>query len=359
MTPVIAENPTLCSYTVELTDVERSQPLVAKGARLATLQWLNSEGYDKIAKRRGNCGMNAVRLKCPNGHTKYVKIHCGLDFCSECGKVGSAAHKKRYIPALDKLIHLGVLGYLTLTIPKEISEAWPNRDALRYLVKHALQIVADNFPQEGGFIRTHFFGEEGHEPHVHFNVLFPIVNESGKGEVPQEVLDRIREQWSKVINDYFGTDLKTTNIKYLFAVDVRGRIKHIRYVLRATATRDKFLMSSDNTKHWIMSLVGWHNTRWFGKLADRKCREYLESKDINPTERQDKDVGLSMVCPKCGEKFKSAGIISWSELPRSQLRCVDDESSVDFEIWEAIKEKERYKVFDSGLSFKDIVKQFE
>lgn len=348
----------LCPDTAQVREVEYSQPLVAKGKKRAIFQWLHFENYEKAAEKLSMCGKTWSGLKCPSGHEKYVRVHCRLDFCPTCGKKGSLAHKRRYIRALDRLVNLGTLGECVFTLPEEISASWLDKETLGYLEKQAYKTVEDNFNTEGGVVRMHPLGDKGNKLHVHFNVLFPINDEFGKGEVPRGVLNRFRDQWTKIVNDRFKTNYKKINCFYKFAPEGGRRIHRVKYVFRPIATADKFLMLSDNDKHWIVSLSGWHNTRWYGKLANAKYKKYLESKGINPTEKEDSDVGLSSVCPVCGGKFKWIGTFSKDEVPRRKLRYVDDDVLVDFAIWEAIKDRDKYKIFDSGLSFEDIVKQY-
>jgi len=348
----------LCSDTAQVREVEYSQPLVAKGKKVAIFQWLNLENYEKEAKKLDMCGQTWVGLKCSSGHEKYIKMHCKYDFCPTCGKKDSMTHKRRYVRALDRLVNLGTLGEVVFTLPEEISASWLDKETLGYLEKQTWQIVLQNFKTEGGVVRMHPLGDKGNKLHVHFNVLFPINDEFGKGEVSQSVLNRFRSEWTKVVNDRFKANHKRVNCFYKFAPEGGRRIHRVKYVFRPIATADKFLMLSDNDKHWIISLVGWHNTRWYGKLANAKYKKYLESKGINPTEKEDSDVGLSSICPVCGGRFKHIGIFSKDMLPRRQLRYVDDDVLVDFEIWNAIQARDKWKVFDSGLSFEDIVKQY-
>lgn len=342
----------------QVRDVVLSQPLVAKGLRKVIVDWLNLNEYPKKAKRLANCGITWLLFRCIKKHEKYIRLHCGFDYCPSCGREDSWFTRRRYIRALDRIIHLGTVRYVDLTLPKKISESWLNRNTLNYLMKQAWLVVKDNLQAAGCGVRVHLVGEKSKGLHVHFNVLFAIDNKTGTGMVLQEVLDSIRAQWTKVVNDCFGLSYPNINVWYDFAPEIGRRFHRVRYVFGSAVMGRKFKFLSENDKHWVVQLSGFHKTRWFGKLANNKYKEYLKSKGINPTEKEDSDVSFSNICPVDGEKFKRVGVVSEQCLPRPQLRAVDKDTLVDFSVKKALEERDRWKNFDSDASVEDIVKRY-
>lgn len=334
------KSPPLCSNTVQVPSFDYNSINVNELAKEMICGYLFEHGHWKDADAIQTCGSEFVHLKDVNGHEKYVKKHCGHDYCPICGVVGSKAHKKRSARAMDRLLWVEVLGYMVFTLPKEISLNMPDKEKLSDLSKKAWDLVKKNFDTPGGMARIHLMGEEPEKLHIHVNVLFPIVNKTGRGEVPREMLDVMRSEWTEYVNKAFGLKYENTNVFYKFAYQEGRKIHQVEYVLRPVITPGKFLTLSDNDREKVIGLRGWHNTRWFGKLANSQYKEYLTSVNVEVTKYEDKDVAISKRCPICGEKFRFVEICHKSKIDKVKmgLRAIDDDTLVDFSIYSYLKE---------------------
>ena len=304
------------------------------------VDWLEQNGYEKQAFRVNTCGMTLCRLRCPGGHEKYVKMYCQKEYCPTCGAKGSWYHKKRVTRARDRLLLPGPLGYLVFTLPAQVSTSCPDIDTQRSVSKKAWDITAKNFGTPGGVCRTHLMGNTPGKFHNHINVLFPITTSFGTGVVDPGVLDQVRAEWTAFINGFFDLKLDNVSINYDFSTTAKKKGHRIKYVFRPIVNDEMFMSLTDEGRHYIMSLTGWHNTRWFGKLSNSTYKEYLMSMNIEPDKEKNEDPSLSMVCPcGCG-KFKFVEIVHKDDLPTDQLRWLDCDTLVDRGLFSAIKERE-------------------
>jgi len=303
------------------------------------IEWLAKNGHEKKALQVHVCGTKAVALQCPNGHQKRVRMTCRLEICPKCGQKGSLAHKRRYLRAVDRLTWAPVLGYMVFTLPREVSDAMPSKEQLSKVEKEAVKIVKDNFSTPGCMVRTHFMGEEIERLHVHINVLFPIIDTNGTGKVPQATLDNIRQHWTTFVNKTFGLDNKITNVFYKFSTSTIKMRHQIKYVTRPVVVAEKFLSLSNEAKHWYLSFAGWHNTRWYGQLANCKYKQYLQGRGIDYVANQEKDIALAKRCPVCGERYKYQEMINVGDIPKNQFRQIDRDAWVDLETFAVLKNK--------------------
>lgn len=304
------------------------------------IEWLEKNGCEKEAESLRSCSTKTVSLVCYNGHQKLVLNRCRKEYCTVCGEKGSFAHKRNYLRAFDRLLWAQVLGYLIFTLPKEVSEAMPDKLQLSKLETEATRITQGNFSTPGSMVRIHLMGEKISELHVHVNVLFPVTGTNGKGEVSLIVLDNIKKQWTELINKTFNRSEKTTDVHYRFAAKKSKMVHMLKYVTRPIVTADKFLSLSNAAKHYILSLKGWRNTRWYGQLADSKCKKFLKTQNVDPEAHREADIALAKKCPVCGEKFKFKGFVDVCDINKSQFRQIDEDCWVDLEIYAALKNKD-------------------
>jgi|GEM_PF-3202822 len=287
--------------------------------------------YRKIIQALETCGKNLVHLETVDDEIKLARIHCNNEFCPICGQNESALHLKRSGRAIDRLIWSPILGYMVFTLPEEISKSRPNREVLKVLSKAAWEITKKHFGTPGGVVRTHFMGETGGKFHIHFNVLFP--QQTTTGEVPLETLKAIRSEWTAFINKEFASNYTVTNTYYKFAVETGRQIHKIKYVFRPIVTPDKFITLSDEDREYIVSLKSWHNTRWFGKLANSQYKKYFKEIKVELPE------DYVSTAPISGEKYYYMGIVSQKNLSCSsfqdrdskfhQVRALDNNTFVD------------------------------
>ena len=307
--PFDLEKALLCTTYVQVPDLSLNPIQEKRLYKHQLALWLDDNGHSAESYRLRNCGLNFVHLKCSNGHEKYARMHCGQELCPTCGKKGSRLHKKRTVRALDRLMWASVLGYMVFTLPEKVSLGRPDLDTLKLLSKKAWEIVRSNFDTDGGLVRTHLTGERLGKLHIHMNVLFPITNRAGLGAVPKETLDRLRGEWTSFVNKQFKTTCSDTNVFYSFVTSKRKMRHKIKYVVRPVVDYFQFYTLSTEDRHYVLSLYNWHNSRWFGKLANCEYKKYLISKGINPHHHEEKDPHLSRVCPVCGERYRYIDIV--------------------------------------------------
>ena len=358
----------LCSHTVQVPSGQvskrryrnkehklRRQSVDAQDlAGTVILDWLEEkylveENEVKAAKFRKiitsleTCGKNFVHLETCQGEIKLSRIHCNNEFCPICGQRDSALSHKRAGRALDRLIWSPILGYMVYTLPDEISKKRPGKEALKRLSKGAWEITKKHFDTVGGCVRTHLMGDTPGKFHHHFNVLFP--RQVTTGAVPLETLQAIRSEWTDFVNKEFETGYKITNIYYKFAIETGRQIHKIKYVLRPIVTPDKFITLSEEDREYVISLKGWHNTRWFGKLANSQYKKYF------------KEIGVELapdyeaVAPISGEKYMYMGIIAKADVHEgsfidndghyNQIRGINNNTFVDLETRAFLKEFEK------------------
>ena len=335
---ILNENPPLCTYTVQVPKFEYNTIQINNLCKDEVVDWLFINGYFKDAAAIDMCGKTFVHLEDKNGHEKYVRMHCNHDYCPRCGKNGSQAHKKRVVRAVDRLIWTKTLGYMVFTLPKEISLNMPQTDKLSILLKKAWQIVKESFDTPGGMVRVHLLGNEPENLHIHINVLFPVLNKDNKGMVSRETLNDIRKKWTEVVNKEFNLTCGMTNVYYKFATQTGRMLHKISYVLRPIVTPDKFLTLSEPDRRKILALRGWHNTRWYGKLANSQYKKYLNSIGIL-RETEKKDITTSNICPVCGEKYRLIDVVSPESMPRHELRALDNNVFIDLATFSYLKSR--------------------
>lgn len=323
----------LCSDTVQVPLSIQNTQKEQESTRQLLVRWLKAYNYEDEAYRIGACGTTFIHLRCQDNHEKYVRMHCNHDYCPTCGTKWSAAHKKRATRAMDRLVYLKLLGYMVFTLPDHFMAQWPDKEALKYLSKEVWNLVKRHFETGGAMVRTHLMGEKGDKLHIHFNVLFDITQKDGIGEVPKETLIQIRKEWTDVVNKWSGLKLENTNVWYNFFDKLGQKIHKVKYILRPIVTSEKFLKLSPDNKEYVLSLKGWHNTRWFGKLANSQYKKYLKAQGVPSDWWENKDIGISKRCPICKNKFKRVSIIDADKLPRDGFRRIDNDILVDFALF--------------------------
>lgn len=331
--------PSLCTPRGQVDLIERNPDTDKELQKNANIHWLDENGFFSKATQLLNCGLNYVHLKCANGHEKYGKMHCDNDFCTTCGKKGSRAHKTRVIRAKDRLMWAPVLGYVVFTLPDKKARAALDLETLKRLEKEAYNIIQHHFNAPGAMIRTHLAGNHAGTLQIHINALFPMLNTNGIGVVQASIIDATRKSWTDFINGFFSLNCETTNIHYGFATTSKKKAHKIRYVLRPVVDAFMFMTLSDEDKRYIMSLGGWHNTRWFGKLSNALYKKYLLPKNVDPDAFKKQDPLLSNVCPCCGTRFRFVDIVHKDNLPIHKLRRLDKDTLVDFAIFSALQPK--------------------
>jgi len=317
--------PSLSSIHAQVPGAIRIKDLRKK----AIIEKLEANNYLNEASLVLECGNSFVHLKCQNGHEKYVRTHCHREYCPTCGKPWSNEHKKRTMRAVDRLMWTRLLGYLVFTLPVEISDRRPDKGRLGEISRGVRPLIQKYFDTPGGFSRYHLFGNKIGTFHTHLNVLFPLTNPARKGKIEKEVLEKLKDDYTKLVNTVFGMNIKQCVVHYSFVYKKAKMFHRIKYVMRPIITADHFeVLDKEEVEH-VLSLAGWHNTRWFGKLSNSKYKQYLHEalgKEAmeEPTDKEDHGC-----CPVCKNRFRYVEVLGWQELPHRNLRYVDENTFFD------------------------------
>jgi len=329
--------PSLCTPRGQVISKELN-PHEDKALQKETLiHWLDNNGYFSKGSQLLNCGTNFAHLKDKNDHHKYGRMYCDNEFCPTCGTKGSRTHKTRTARAKDRLMWAPVLGAMVFTLPDEVSQSRPSRDLLKQLQKKIYDIILRNFNTPGGMLRIHLAGNHLGKLHIHFNVLFPLLNSNGIGKVDPQKLTDIRKDWTDTVNSVLKMTCEDTDVHYSFGATGQKKGHKIKYVLRPVVDSFVFMTLNDTDRHYILSLQGWHNTRWFGQLGNSVYKKYLTEKGVDFMAHRKKDPYLSKECPCCGEKYHFVEIVSERDLPMNQLRRIDNDTLVDLETYATMK----------------------
>jgi hypothetical protein len=207
-------------------------------------------------------------------NAQYFKaIQCGKDWCSDCGQILSTTHKRRINPIFPRLrttLQAGFsIGYLVITIPKELRKAFLSKEALKDFRDYwRRKLKREGY--EYGVIRYHWAGEDGYQWHPHLNILFPA------GFIPRETLSIWRDELSKWFAEYLDLKLQkrynpeTRQMEKIFPAsnlyfhylkpkdeNAESKLWHwVKYVTRATQTQPN--------KVSIKVISGFRNTSIFG-----------------------------------------------------------------------------------------------
>jgi hypothetical protein len=250
---------------------------------------------------------NCVRGYIPGETTDklfHKVVSCGKENCPTCGKDYSITHNRRINRAFPKILQLTTVGYLVVTVPDYLRNAFLNKRVLcdfRNFIRRKLKRDYNT----RGLMRYHWAGEDCKTWKPHLNILMEAKY------WPDAKLHAFRNAVAVWFTKYFNLSVPAAgNIYYAYVnpasykghIDKRTgeniigpeaakmKIKHwIKYVLRATA--------KSVTDYMILDTIrGYQNTGYFGKF---------EKVEI---ERDDSTAILNGCDPDTGE------VIKWGEL---------------------------------------------
>lgn len=280
--------------------------------------WLKLNGYPEEGSKLDSCSLQVEHWQCQNGHDFYFRKYCGREYCPICGTKGSYYHRRRTSRASDHFIWPLVWGNLTYTMPKEISEKRLTKEQLRKLQKLAWEVSRDVFQLEGAMVVVHLLGEKSEGLHVHFEVLFMRIGCFHKGKVEPEKLLLVKTLWAQGLNGLFNTKLDTTDVRYSFATTKPRKWHKLNYILRPICTEEKMIRLSEPDRHYILSLFGYHRTRYFGELANSRVHKFLR-KHWAPIVTHNTPMIERRVCPMCKTKMKYQDRLFIDHIPMSQV----------------------------------------
>ena len=217
---------------------------------------------------RGQNYVCGIRLEscCECCNVGYVvRKPCGKEWCHECGKKYSLYHRQVYLKilayALEMFYDAGAVGYLVVTCPEELREAWKDKKALNKVVEYLREMLA----REGflyGLYRWHFAGDRGRRWYPHLNILLPW------GYMEPEKLERLKT----LIYRRYG--IKVVHYSYVRSLK---KLRHVaRYVARPT-----WLLQDEVKPEAFKNFrkMGIWGKKYFKSASIERPRELLEFVD--------------------------------------------------------------------------------
>ncbi len=316
--PSVLPEKSLCSIHYQVSQHTDFPGTSEKLDKKSFEDWLFSAGYTEDAEKLASCSLTVEHWKCDNGHDFYFRKFCGREYCPICGAKDSYYHNRRVMRAAEHFIWAVTWGNLTFTMPKEISERRLEKVQLRRLQDLAWQATQRILKVEGASVTVHLLGREGAGLHVHFEVLFMRLGVFNKGLIPKPRLKAIKKVWALLLKKEFGLDLKTTDVKYSFAATRPKKWHKLSYIHRPICTEEAMLALNDEDKKYILSLKGYHRTRWFGALSNKNLHQFLR-KHWAPLELKETPLIEKRVCPVCKTKMHYHDRMFIDEIPKSQV----------------------------------------
>jgi len=280
--------------------------------------WLKANGHWEDSTKLDECSLSVEHWTCDSGHDFYFRKYCGREYCPICGAKNSYYHNRRTMRAGEHFIWAVTWGNLTFTMPKDISAMRLDKSRLRKLQKLAWEVSRDVFGLEGAGVTVHLLGREGEGLHVHFEVLFHMIGCFNRGKVEPEKIGKVKEKWAEKLNEEFGLKLETTSVRYSFAATHPRKWHKLNYIHRPICTEEAMLTLDDLDKEYILSLKGYHRTRWFGVMANSKLHAFLR-KHWAPITLRETPLIEKRICPMCKTKLHYMDRMFISEIPESQV----------------------------------------
>jgi len=328
LNPSVVPETSLCStyYQVrEHPDFPSTSEILGK-KRLE--DWLYSAGHTEDAEKLSSCALRFEHWQCDNGHDFYFRKYCGREYCPICGAKDSYYHNRRVMRAAEHFIWAVTWGNLTYTMPKEISERRLSKEQLRKLQKLAWEATERILKVEGASVTVHLLGEKSEGLHVHFEVLFHKIGCFNKGMITRPRLKAVKKVWALLLNKEFGLSLASTDVRYSFAASRPKKWHKLSYIHRPICTEEKMLALPDADKKYILTLKGYHRTRYFGQLANNKITEFLR-KHWAPLKLRETPLIEKRVCPMCKTKMYYKDTVFVDEIPKSQVVRHNDDIFMD------------------------------
>jgi len=316
--PSVLPDSYLCSTHYQVSQHADFAGVSDKIGKNSFEDWLFSAGYTEDAEKLASCSLTVEHWKCDNGHDFYFRKYCGREYCPICGAKDSYYHNRRVMRAAEHFIWAVTWGNLTFTMPKEISERRLDKAKLRKLQDLAWQVTHSILGVEGASVTVHLLGRENQGLHTHFEVLFHRIGCFNKGMISKPRLKAIKKVWALLLNKEFALNLKTTDVRYSFAATHPKKWHKLSYIHRPICTESAMLALNDKDKKYILSLKGYHRTRWFGVLSNKNIHEFLK-KHWAPMKFRQTPLIEKRICPMCKTKMFYQSRMFIDEIPKSQV----------------------------------------
>jgi len=325
---VLPQKNHLCSTHYQVTEVPEIPSTSNNSPAPRFEDWLYSAGYTEDAEKLSSCALRFEHWQCDEGHDFYFRKYCGREYCPVCGAKGSYYHNRRITRAAEHFIWAVTWGNLTFTMPKEISEKRLDKSQLRKLQNLAWEVAQRVLKIEGAAVTVHLLGEKSQGLHVHFEVLFHRIGTFNRGKIEKSRLKAIKKIWAILLGREFNLQIPAADVRYEFAATHPKKWHKLSYIMRPICTEEAMLKLDELDRHYIMSLKGYHKTRWFGAMANNKVNEFLKKhwaphrlRNTPPIERR--------VCPMCMKRMHYVDTLFQDEIPKSQVVRYNDDIYMD------------------------------
>ena len=337
--PVLAEN-NLCSVYYQVTEQGDFSGTSNNSDKKRFEDWLYSAGFTEDGEKLSSCALRFEHWQCDNGHDFYFRKYCGREYCPTCGAKGSYYHNRRVMRAAEHFIWAVTWGNLTFTLPKEISEGRLAKEQLRKLQKAAWDVTQRILKVGGASVTVHLLGDKSEGLHVHFEVLFHRIGCFNRGMISKPRIKAAKKIWALTLNKEFKLHLKTTDVRYSFAATHPKKWHKLSYIHRPICTEEKMLALSDENKKYILSLKGYHRTRYFGELANNRVNEFLK-KHWAPLKLKETPLIEKRVCPLCKRKMFYLDTVFENELLKNRVTRYNNDIYVDRAIDAFLRQENR------------------
>jgi ribosomal protein S8 len=213
-------------------------------------KFAKGQAYFKALYDKGElipCSPGLLPGACGDGH-KYLKsVHCGREYCPDCGRDGSPTHGRRFNRWMPKVRDMRYLGYLVITVPEELKQDFHSKQVLssfRMLLRRKLVKMG----YKRGLMRWHYFGDcqsckgegcrlchqtgAGKKWNPHLNVLLD------QGFIENFKDSEFRTDLNRWLNLFFkrmnGGKSCKVNFHFSYQEDDLQKINVVKYVTRST-----------------------------------------------------------------------------------------------------------------------------
>lgn len=266
--------------------------------------------YSRRSQNITKCAGGFLTGQCESGHSFARLMLCNKEWCPDCGKKNSYAHKQRVARWYDKVMKMESVGYLVVTIPEQLRNVFKNQKRLReFRTYFKRKLIREGYKR--GLCRYHWAGDCEHcrgkenkgclicentgmkqefAPHLNFLI-------EGKFIEPSDL-----ERWRNDLADYFNKNFNyilkgekvSGNLHYNYGTTKNYRIHKLKYVTRATWRHNDYYKHSEILK----LLKGFRTSMSWGKFEKTK-------------EQQSEVIKLmSNKCPCCDKSIQWGGFES-------------------------------------------------
>jgi len=172
---------------------------------------------------RSYCGKYAITFICNEGHKIAKAIYCQSEFCPICGQENSKSHKRRVARILNYVLSYDSIGYFVFTLPIETRDRFLDDKEYKVKIQKGIKKILKRFKIDIFVGRWHWFGDPPKNKNkMRFNPHLNILANSNK--LSKDDIDKIRFEYTKLINKIFDTNYKNCDFQYQYYHIVRENL---------------------------------------------------------------------------------------------------------------------------------------